>query len=80
MDFLSAKTLEGKLWVTFHIVKYGIKCGDGGGAFLVDGSRKRSHCAERQREKNKAELGSKKKKKERKNKQGKITEAVSWKL
>lgn len=23
MDFLSAKTLEGKLWVTFHIVKYG---------------------------------------------------------
>lgn len=23
MDFLSAKTLEGKLWVTFHIDKYG---------------------------------------------------------
>lgn len=31
MDFLSAKTLEGKLWVTFHIVKYGEECGGGGG-------------------------------------------------
>lgn len=30
MDFLSAKTLEGKLWVTFHIVKYGEECGRGG--------------------------------------------------
>lgn len=27
MDFLSAKTLEGKLWVTFQIVKYGVERG-----------------------------------------------------
>lgn len=31
MDFLSAKTLEGKLCVTFHIVKSGEECGGGGG-------------------------------------------------
>ncbi len=60
MDFLSAKTLEGKLWVTFHIVKYGIKYGVGGGECMGDGSRKRNYCAERQREKNIAELGKKK--------------------
>lgn len=54
MDFLSAKTLEGKLCVTFHIVKYG-----GGGGCMGDGGRKRNYCAERQRERNIAELGKK---------------------
>ena len=40
MDFLSAKTLEGKLWVTFHIVKYGEECGGGGGhAREMEGER-----------------------------------------
>lgn len=62
MDFLSAKTLEGKLWVTFHIVKYGEECGGGRvrGVCMDDGGGKRNYCAERQRERNIAELGKRK--------------------
>lgn len=41
MDFLSAKTLEGKLWVTFHIVEYGEECGGGRGGMHGRWSQKK---------------------------------------
>lgn len=41
MDFLSAKTLEGKLRVTFHVVKYGEECGGGGGGMGMHGRWRR---------------------------------------
>lgn len=58
MDFLSAKTLEGKLRVTFHIVKNmekGVEVVVVVGVCMEDRGGRRNYCAARQRERNIAE-------------------------